>query len=365
MHTLGALFWRKYTSCVLSGGADSGGSRIGAVGNAEEIQNIYFADLTRFRHRGRVDKYGESTMFENMPRTAACPPISARGWPLILFLSASLVTTPIFADTKHAASKLISFVKDAAALIEKEGEAAFPKFRDPGGKWFEGDSYVFVWGLDGIRRVFPPDTAGEGQDMHDLKDINNKPIGRWFIARASGTNGEGWIHYQWPRPGEIFPVWKSTYVRRAISPTGNAYLVGSGRYNMTLDRAFIVDLIDEAARMLSEQGRPGFTRLRDKSGEFVFMDTYVFVVALNGVEYVNPAFPNLEGRNLFNYKDAAGNFLVREMIDKTKDTASTWVEYFWPRPGSGEAVKKLAYVRRTDVDGETVIIGAGLYEPEK
>jgi signal transduction histidine kinase len=68
---------------------------------------------------------------------------------------------------------------------------------------------------------------------------------------------------------------------------------------------------------------------------------------------------------LFNHKDAAGNFLVREMIDKTKDTASTWVEYFWPRPGSGEAVKKLAYVRRTDVDGETVIIGAGLYEPEK
>jgi len=28
-------------------------------------------------------------------------------------------------------------------------------------------------------------------------------------------------------------------------------------------------------------------------------------------------------------------------------------------------VKKLAYVRRTSVDGETVIIGAGLYEPEK
>ena len=305
-------------------------------------------------------------MFENTPRTAAaCAPVSAGGWLLILFLAVSLVTTPVFADTKHSASELISFVKEAAALIEKEGEAAFPKFRDPGSKWFEGNRYVFVWGLDGIRRVFPPDTAGEGQDMRDLKDINNKPIGRWFIARASSANGEGWVHYQWPRPGEIFPVWKSTYVRRAISPAGNAYLVGSGRYNMPLDRAFVVDLVDEAARMLSKRGRAGFARLRDESGEFVFMDTYVFVVALNGVEYVNPAFPNLEGRNLLNYKDAAGNFLVREMIDKTKDTASAWVEYFWPRPGSGEAVKKLAYVRRTGVDGETVIIGAGLYELKK
>ena len=284
---------------------------------------------------------------------------------MVLFLASSLVTTPVLADTKHSASELISFVQAAADLVEKEGEAAFPKFRDPEGEWFEGDSYVFVWGLDGTRHVFPPDTAGEGQNMRNLKDINDKPIGQWFIARASSDNGEGWIHYQWPRPGEIFPVWKSTYVQRAISPAGNAYLVGSGRYNMPLDRAFIVDLVVEAARMLNELGRAGFARLRDDSEEFVFMDTYVFVVALNGVEYVNPAFPNLEGRNLLDYKDAAGNFLVQEMIDKTEDAANAWVEYYWPRPGSGEAVKKLAYVLRSGVDGETMVIGAGLYEVEK
>jgi signal transduction histidine kinase len=305
-------------------------------------------------------------MLEKILRNAdAYPPGPAKGWPLILFLAASLVTTPVFADTKHSASELISFVREAADLIEKQGEAAFPKLRDPGGEWFEGDNYVFVWGLDGIRHVFPPDIAGEGQNMSDLKDINEKPIGQWFIARASSAKGEGWIHYQWPRPGEIFPVWKSTYVRRAISPAGNTYLVGSGRYNMPLERAFIVDLVEEAARMLNELGRAGFERLRNDSDEFVFMDTYVFVVALNGVEYVNPAFPNLEGRNLLDYKDAAGKFLVQEMIDKTEEAASAWVGYFWPKPGSEEAVKKLAYVRRTGVDGETMVIGAGLYEIEK
>jgi len=280
-------------------------------------------------------------MFEKMPRnTTACHPGSARDWSLVLLQAALLVTTPLFADTKHSASDLISFVQEAAALIAKEGESAFPKLRDPGGEWFKGDNYVFVWGLDGIRHVFPPDTAGEGQNMRDLKDINGKPIGQWFIARASSAGGEGWIHYQWPRPGEIFPVWKSTYVRRAISPAGNAYLVGSGRYNMPLDRTFIVDLVEEAARMLNERGRAGFARLRDDSGEFVFMDTYVFVLALDGVEYVNPAFPNLEGRNLLGYKDAAGNFLVQEMIDKTEDAADAWVEYFWPRPGTRGGSKK-------------------------
>jgi signal transduction histidine kinase len=305
-------------------------------------------------------------MFEkSLPDTDSYPTGIAIGWLLFLFLASLFVVTPVLASTKDLASELISFVQEAAELIEKEGEAAFPKFRDPGGMWFDDESYVFVWGLDGKRHVFPPDITGEGKNMLNLKDINGKPIGQWFIARANSANGAGWVHYQWPRPGEIFPVWKSTYVKRAISPAGNAYLVGSGRYNMPLDRTFIVDLVEKAAGMLNKLGRAGFARLRDDSDEFIFMDTYVFVVALNGVEYVNPAFPNLEGRNLLDYKDAAGNFLVQEMIEKTEDSANAWVEYFWPRPGSGEAVKKLAYVRRTGVDGETMVIGAGLYELDK
>jgi hypothetical protein len=330
--------------------------------NTEE----YCADPARIRKRGCVEKFRESAMFENMPLYAdSYPPVITRGLPLILFLASFLVTTPVLANTKDMANELISFVEEAVKLIEKDGEAAFPKLRDPGGKWVKDDSYVFVWGVDGKRHVFPPDTTGEGQNMRNLKDINGKPIGQWFIARANSASGAGWVHYQWPRPGEIFPVWKSTYVKRAISPAGNAYLVGSGRYNMPLDRTLIVDLVDHAAGMLNELGRAGFSRLHDDSDEFVFMDTYVFVVALSGVEYVNPAFPNLEGRNLLEYKDAAGNFLVKEMIEKTENAASAWVEYFWPRPGSGEAVKKLAYVQRISVDDEMMIIGAGLYELEK
>jgi hypothetical protein len=50
---------------------------------------------------------------------------------LVLFLAVSLITTPVFADTKDLASEQISFVQKAADLIEKEGEAAFPKLRDP------------------------------------------------------------------------------------------------------------------------------------------------------------------------------------------------------------------------------------------
>jgi hypothetical protein len=281
---------------------------------------------------------------------------------LLLALAPVLASVEFAAEGDSASGELSDFVRNAAHLIEQEGESAFPRFREAGSEWFRDDRYVFVWGLDGMRYVYPPDPSGEGKNMRHLTDVKGKPIGEWFIAKAAGPEGGGWVHYQWPRPGEIFPVWKSTYVQRAAAPSGNAYLVGGGRYNMPLEPAFVVALVDEAARMLSALGNQGFSRLKDETGEFVFMDTYVFVLALDGTEYVNPAFPSLEGRNLLDYKDAAGNVLVREMIEQTEDTGSAWVDYYWPRPGSAEPVKKRAYVRRVEIGGETMLVGAGLYE---
>jgi len=303
---------------------------------------------------------------DNVRSPFCARPGSGPGYRLLFFLLASLVASVACAAGKDSASgELVRFVRNAAALIEQEGETAFPKFRDAGGPWVRGDEYVFIWGLDGMRYVYPPDPSGEGENMRELKDVRGKPIGEWFIARAQRPGDEGWVHYQWPRPGEIFPVWKSTYVQGAVAPSGKRYVVGVGRYNMPLEPAFVVALVDEAAAMLKAEGRKAFARLKDETGPFVFMDTYVFVVALNGTEYVNPAFPSLEGRNLLDYKDAAGTFLVRQMIEKTEKTGSAWVEYYWPRPGAAEQEKKRAYVRRVSVDGEVVIVGAGLYAGSK
>ena len=102
-------------------------------------------------------------MIEKPPRTAnSYLPGISRGRPLVLFLACLLVTNPVISATKDPASELITFVHEAVELIENEGEAAFPGLRVPETKWFEDDSYVFVWGLDGMRYVFPPDTTGEG-----------------------------------------------------------------------------------------------------------------------------------------------------------------------------------------------------------
>ncbi|MEW6011751.1 MAG: hypothetical protein CIT03_09895 [Methanobacterium sp.] len=119
----------------------------------------------------------------------------------------------------------VKLLVDKAVLqIEEKGEFVFPELRilSPG-----HDLYVFVWRLDGIRVVYPPDPGGEGKNMTDLKDAQGKPIGKLFIQTAE--NGQGWVEYYWPKPGEKEPSLKITYIKRA-QYQNQTYLVGSGFY---------------------------------------------------------------------------------------------------------------------------------------
>ncbi|MBM4240889.1 MAG: sodium:calcium antiporter [Euryarchaeota archaeon] len=121
--------------------------------------------------------------------------------------------------------ELVSYVNEAVKLIEAKGEASFPELRSS--KWYKDDRYIFVWQLDGLRVVYPPDPSGENKNMSELKDITGKPIGKLFIEAAE--KGEGWVEYMWPKPGEKKPSLKITYIKKAKFKN-KVYLVGSGIY---------------------------------------------------------------------------------------------------------------------------------------
>ncbi|MCC7563953.1 MAG: cache domain-containing protein [Methanobacterium sp.] len=121
--------------------------------------------------------------------------------------------------------ELVTLVDQAVQMINEKGESAFPELRSS--SWFHNDSYVFVWRLDGIRVVYPPDPTGEGKNMTDLVDSNGKPIGKLFIQTAQ--SGSGWVEYMWPEPGDETPYKKITYIKRA-KYKNQTYLVGSGVY---------------------------------------------------------------------------------------------------------------------------------------
>lgn len=264
-------------------------------------------------------------------------------------------------STKITAPELMTFVREGAAILQLQGENAFSEFSKKGSRWFHDDIYFFVFSMDGTRAFHAAEPETVDRNDLEFRDNVGRPIFKLILEAAGSSNGEGWAHYMYPEPGNIIPTWKSAFVKRVTYPSGKQYILGCGIYNMQMDKAFIEDVVERAASLIMEKGKESFVRLRDKTGPFVFMDTYVFVDDLNGVELVNPAQPSLEGKNLMDLKDAHGKLAAREYIDTAVKKGSAWVDYYWYKPGDNTPVHKYTYVRKVHHDEETYVAGAGYY----
>ena len=66
----------------------------------------------------------------------------------------------------------------------------------------------------------------DGTDVTDTKDPNGLALFRAFVAQVRAS-GQGFVAYQWPRPGSAKPVDKISYVQ-GFEPWG--WVVGSGVY---------------------------------------------------------------------------------------------------------------------------------------
>ena len=74
---------------------------------------------------------------------------------------------------------------------------------------------------------------------------------------------------------------------------------------------------------------------------------------------MHPIQPQLNGRDLTEYKDPKGKYLFREFVTVVKEKGSGFVEYYWPKPGETEAVPKVSFVQ--EFTPYQWIIGTGEY----
>ena len=73
------------------------------------------------------------------------------------------------------------------------------------------------------------------------------------------------------------------------------------------------------------------------------------------------AFPTMAGRDLSEFRDAVGFFAIREVLKKLTQADQAWVQYLWPKPGSSVTSRKLVYVRKVSVGGETLVVGSDFF----
>lgn len=268
------------------------------------------------------------------------------------------------AVNKMTSQDLMKLVREGASLLEKNAEQAYAEFRKKGSKWFIGDTYFFVWDMDGNRSFHAADPSLEGTDGSLVKDITGKPYGKMFLEVANSPSGEGWVHYMYPEPNQIFPAWKSTFLKRVTLANGKRQVIASACYYMQMDEALITDLVNRAALLVKEKGKAAFLELRNKQGPFYFMDIYVFVDTPDGVELVSPGAPYLEGKNISHLKDAKKKKLAGDYINAAMKNGEAWVDYYWYKPGSNTPALKKAFVRKVQSGNETYIVGSGFYVEE-
>lgn len=123
----------------------------------------------------------------------------------------------------------------------------------------------------------------------------------------------------------------------------------------------VVALVEDAATLVSKQGKPVFTEFRKKGSKWFTGNTYLFVYDMEANELFNAAFPEREGHNRADAKDANGKPMVAEFIKLAGSKGSGWVDYMFPKPGQTQPSRKWAYVKRVKIDGVPALIAAGFY----
>lgn len=94
-----------------------------------------------------------------------------------------------------------------------------------------------------------------------------------------------------------------------------------------------------------------------KSMEFG-RDGYFFIYDYNGTNIAHPRKPQLEGKNLYNFQDSNGKYLIQELIQKAKQGGG-YTRYLWDKPSAGAPVEKLSY--SIGLEKWQWMIGIGLY----
>jgi signal transduction histidine kinase len=272
--------------------------------------------------------------------------------------------TPVGRDTYlyEDNKQLVRLVEDAAALIETQGSEAFATFSVKGSRWLRGERYMFVYDDHGTVAFHPVEPELVGQDLSRFADIAGRPMvaSMMEIAQRPQPDASDWVFYLWEGPWHTRPQWKGSYVRKAIAPGGRVFLVGSGLYNIKIERAFIEAAVDKAAQLIETAGtEAAFAELRQIACPCHVLDAYVRVTDEDGNMLVDPLFPNLERtRNVSEAMDLVGKKVFQEVRADLQQGETTWTTFTAPKPGSGLPEKRLLYTRKVSIGDDTFYVGA-------
>jgi len=129
-------------------------------------------------------------------------------------------------------------------------------------------------------------------------------------------------------------------------------------------RAEVIEMCKAAGEMLLQDKDAAIAEIGNKNGKFVWKNTYVFLMNMDGRMLAHPMIPQLtEKENLLDVTDKNPKNpkkIFVEFIDIAQKNGDGWLWYMWPKPNDRTPVDKFTYIHR--VGHTDMFVGAGIYK---
>lgn len=261
-----------------------------------------------------------------------------------------------YQDTK----KLLKFVYEAAKSFEEYGLQGLQHFED-NREYYKGENYyLYIYKLDGTNIFHAGMPHFEGTNLIDVVDKNGKKIFPMIQdALKNKKNPHAWVHYSWWTPGKFFPVPKSSCHIKVTTKDGNKYFVGSGLEYPQEEKEFIRIIVDSAVDELKQNGISALEHIAEPLSQYNYREVQVFAFLENGEILISPVVnDNLQAIALLECVDEVNHKPFVKAMQQLKTQESTWEVFMVKSLYERVLVKKCLYVKKVEVDGKMIFVGA-------
>ncbi len=211
---------------------------------------------------------------------------------------------------------------------------------------FGKNGYFFGYSPKGICLILPPKPQLEGKDLNHVKDKNGIFVIREVVKAGMSESGDGYVTYQWPKPGFDEEQLKVSYVKM-FKPLN--LIIGTGAY------------VEDVANKMKQETLDALSDMRyGKDGYFLVFDS-------KGTMLMHPIAKNLNGKDVMNLKDAKGLELTKAIMDAAeKKKEGSIVTYWWDKPGKkGDPKEKYSFSRKFEPWDMIIVSGSYIDDIKK
>ena len=247
-------------------------------------------------------------------------------------------------------------------------------FTDPVRYFDDQSGYIFIETINGWSVAHPTDKSIQGTYRLNAQDINGKYYHHDFVNTARHI-GYGFVEYYFNDPATGTIEKKLTSIK--IIP-GYDWFVASGFYGSGEDIYYSDQHVHEMMAtqnvIVTAMGIGGvFDAFISDSLERVdfcrtfirnirFFDDhsgYYFIYDFDANNIAHATQPDLQGQNLYDYRDSKGNYVIRDLVSIAENIDQGYYNYYWNNPVTGKEEPKRAFVKR--IPGTQYLIGSGIY----